>query len=134
MINYTLPTLISIFLTILPHTIIKVITLKEARYQEDPFALLIFPVDYFNLLCHWHQLNCNWCYLSHSCASLYLFIKEKEITYLSNCTCSVEKLSSSLNSKWEGRSREKGHRYTYGWFKFMFGRSQHNTVKQLSFS
>ena len=133
MINCTSPALTSIFLTILPHTIIKVITLKEARYKEDPFVLLIFSVDYFNVFCHWHQLKCNWYYLSHSGASLYFFIKEKEITYLSNCTCSVEKLSLSLNWEWKGGSRGRGHRYTYGWFTLMFGRNQHNTVKQLSF-
>ena len=33
----------------------------------------------------------------------------------------------------EGGSRGRGRMYTYGWFMLMFGRNQHNTVKQLSF-
>ena len=36
--------------------------------------------------------------------------------------------------RWEGRWRGRGHRYTYGWFMLMFGRSQYNSVEQLSFS
>ena len=39
---------------------------------------------------------------------------------------------------WEGGSREKGHMYTYGWFMYtcgwfmlMYGRNQHNIVKQV---
>ena len=40
---------------------------------------------------------------------------------------------------WDGEGdgkdvQERGDRYTYGWFMFMFGRNQHNTVKQLSFN
>ena len=31
-------------------------------------------------------------------------------------------------------SRERGHMYPYGWFMLLFGRSQHNFVKQLSFN
>ena len=34
----------------------------------------------------------------------------------------------------EGGSRGRGHRYTYGWFMLMFGRNQHNTIKQLFFN
>ena len=36
--------------------------------------------------------------------------------------------------KWEGSSRGRGHMYTYGWLMLMFGRNQHNTVKQLPFN
>ena len=36
--------------------------------------------------------------------------------------------------RWEGASRERGCIYTYGWFMLMFGRNQHNSVKQLSFN
>ena len=35
---------------------------------------------------------------------------------------------------WEGGSRGRGHMYTFGWFMLMYGRNQHNIVKQLSFS
>ena len=34
--------------------------------------------------------------------------------------------------RWEGGSRGRGHMYTYGWFMLMYGRNQHNIVKQLS--
>ena len=34
--------------------------------------------------------------------------------------------------KWEGGSRGRGHVYTYDWFMLLYGRNQHNTVKQLS--
>ena len=36
--------------------------------------------------------------------------------------------------RWEGGSRERGHMYTYGWVMLMYGRNQHNTVKQLPFN
>ena len=36
--------------------------------------------------------------------------------------------------RWEGGLRGRGHGYTYGWFMLMFGRNQHNTVKQLPFN
>ena len=29
-------------------------------------------------------------------------------------------------------SRGRGHAYTYGWFMLIYGRNQHNIVKQLS--
>ena len=39
---------------------------------------------------------------------------------------------------WSGRRkggfRGSGHVYTYGWFTLMYGRNQHNIVKQLSFN
>ena len=39
---------------------------------------------------------------------------------------------------WGGRqevcSRGRAQMYTYGWFMLMFGRNQHNSVKQLSFN
>lgn len=31
-----------------------------------------------------------------------------------------------------GGSRERGYMYTYAWFMLLYGRHQHNTVKQLS--
>lgn len=34
---------------------------------------------------------------------------------------------------WKGGSRGRGHMYTYGWFTLLYGRNQHNTVKQLSY-
>ena len=34
----------------------------------------------------------------------------------------------------EGGPSRRGHRYTYGWFMLMFGRNQHNVIKQLSFN
>ena len=38
--------------------------------------------------------------------------------------------------EWEvgGRFRREEHMYTYGSFMLMYGRNQHNSVKQLSFS
>ena len=38
-----------------------------------------------------------------------------------------------MERQWEGGSRQRGHRYTYGWLMLMFGRNQHNIVNQLSF-
>ena len=35
-------------------------------------------------------------------------------------------------SGWEGGSRTGRHMYTYGWFMLLYGRNQHNIVKQLS--
>ena len=35
--------------------------------------------------------------------------------------------------KWEEGSRGREHMYTYGCFMLMFGRSEHNSEKQLSF-
>ena len=32
---------------------------------------------------------------------------------------------------WEGGSAGRGHMHTYGWFILMYGRNQHNIVKQL---
>ena len=40
----------------------------------------------------------------------------------------------SLLSQKETTSRGRGHMYTSGWFTLMFGRNQHNSVKQLSFN
>ena len=34
--------------------------------------------------------------------------------------------------RWEGLTRETGYMYTYGWFMLIYGRNQHNIVKQLS--
>ena len=34
--------------------------------------------------------------------------------------------------KWERGSRGRERMYTYGWFMLMYGRNQHNIVKQLS--
>ena len=34
--------------------------------------------------------------------------------------------------RWEGGSRGRGRVYTYGRFMLMYGRNQHNVVKQLS--
>ena len=34
---------------------------------------------------------------------------------------------------WKEGSRGRGYMYTYGWFTLMYGRNQHNMVKQLSF-
>ena len=31
-----------------------------------------------------------------------------------------------------GRFKKEGHVYTYGWFMVIYGRNQHNIVKQLS--
>ena len=52
----------------------------------------------------------------------------------------VDSASSNWNirmflkqKRWEGGSRGRGHMYTYGWFTLMYGRSQHNIVKQLSY-
>ena len=36
--------------------------------------------------------------------------------------------------RWEGGSRERGHGYTDGPLMCMYGRGQHNIVKQLSFN
>ena len=36
--------------------------------------------------------------------------------------------------RWRWGSRVRGHIYTYGCFMLMYGRNQHNIVKQLSFS
>ena len=36
------------------------------------------------------------------------------------------------SERWERGSREKGHMYPYDWFMLMYGRKQHNIVKQLS--
>ena len=33
-----------------------------------------------------------------------------------------------------GKVQEGGDMYTYGWFMWMFGGNQHNSVKQLSFN
>ena len=36
--------------------------------------------------------------------------------------------------RWEGGSRGQGRTYTYGWIMLMYGRNQHNIVKQVSFN
>ena len=36
--------------------------------------------------------------------------------------------------RWKGGSKGRGHMYTYGWFMWMFDRTQQNSVKQLSFN
>ena len=36
--------------------------------------------------------------------------------------------------RWERGSRGRGHMYTCDWFMLMYGRNQHNIVKQLSFN
>ena len=36
--------------------------------------------------------------------------------------------------RWEGGSRLRGHMYTYGWLMLLYGRNQHNIVKQLSYN
>ena len=47
-------------------------------------------------------------------------------------------LPSSIKTTYRGGVRRevggRGHRYSCGWFRPMFGRNQHNTVKQLSFN
>ena len=37
-----------------------------------------------------------------------------------------------MGGRCEGGSRGRGCMYTYGWFTLLYGRNQHNTVKQLS--
>ena len=44
------------------------------------------------------------------------------------------KVSILIHLKTNCRSRGMGHMYTYCWFLLMFGRNQHNSVKQLSFN
>ena len=39
-----------------------------------------------------------------------------------------------LGRWWEGGSRWKGHMYACGWFMLIYGRNQHNIIKQLSFN
>ena len=36
------------------------------------------------------------------------------------------------DGRWEGGSRGRGHMFVYGWFMLMYGRNQHNIVKQLT--
>ena len=45
-------------------------------------------------------------------------------------------LCDAASSTWcsVGGSRGRGNMYTYGWFRFLYSRNQHNTVKQLSFN
>ena len=38
------------------------------------------------------------------------------------------------HGRWQGGSKGRIHVYTYGWFTLLYGRNQHNTVKQLSFN
>ena len=38
------------------------------------------------------------------------------------------------DQRWGGGPGSRGHMYTYGWFMLMYGRNQHNIVKQLSFN
>ena len=45
--------------------------------------------------------------------------------------CSV---TTQRGGTWEGGSRGRGLMYPYGWFILMYGRNQHNIVKQLSFN
>ena len=42
--------------------------------------------------------------------------------------CAIRK----AQGRWEGGSKGRVHVYTYGWFLLMYGRNQHNIVKQLS--
>ena len=44
------------------------------------------------------------------------------------------RLSDWTENKNIYRQKVSSHRYTCGWFMLMFGRNQHNTVKQLSFN
>ena len=37
-----------------------------------------------------------------------------------------------LGGRWEGASRGRGHVYTYVWFTLIYGRNEHDNVKQLS--
>ena len=36
-----------------------------------------------------------------------------------------------MGVEWEGGSRRKGYTYSYDWFKLLYGRFQHDLVKQL---
>ena len=47
---------------------------------------------------------------------------------------SVTTQRDGWGGRWEGGSRGRGRMYIYGWFMLMYGRSQHNIVKQLSFN
>ena len=42
--------------------------------------------------------------------------------------------SGGIGREVEGGSRRSGHMYTCGGFMLMFGRNQHNTIRQLSFN
>ena len=46
--------------------------------------------------------------------------------------CSWQPRGLVWHGRWEGGSRERGHVYSYGWFVLMYGRDQHNIIKQLS--
>ena len=62
-------------------------------------------------------------------------------TYTLPCKITSENLLCDSNlvlcdnvEGWDrvGGSRGRGHMYTYGWFMLMYGKNQHNIVKQLS--
>ena len=42
-----------------------------------------------------------------------------------------DNLGVGWGGRWEGGSRGRGHMYTYGWSMLLYGRNQHNIVKQL---
>ena len=46
----------------------------------------------------------------------------------------ISEMGNSNSKNTGGGSRRRGHRYIYSLFMLMFGRNQHNTVKQLSFN
>ena len=53
------------------------------------------------------------------------------------CSCAVVWVFFGIAffwGQWEGVSGGRGHTYTYGLFMLIFGRKQHNSVKQLSFN
>ena len=43
-----------------------------------------------------------------------------------------DNLEGIMEWRWEGGSARRGHIYTCDWFMLMYGRKQHNSVKQLS--
>ena len=46
--------------------------------------------------------------------------------------CDDQEEGDSGGGVWKGGSRGRGQMYIYGWCTLLYGRNQHNTVKQLS--
>ena len=59
----------------------------------------------------------------------YFHVREQFVQY-------KEEALKKNNNKFSvgGRCKRKGDMYIYGWFMLIYGRNQHNSIKQLSFT
>ena len=129
---------------------------KFAFKHEVQALLAVFPSSLYgqsSWVCACHSEHFGWCWGHHLVIAkdflnnwLITLVWHVVYTHIGLCTSFTFSLSLSLDKvqnpndfkklrcirRWKGGSRGRGHMYTYGWFMLMYGRNQHNIVKQLS--